>query len=184
MQRNGQRSVFARVRQPGAHAFEPPIPAGRNDRIAVIDSAFIATGGLVAIWRTTDAGEQQDRPAVVRVATLPNRSRRFIGQRTLGIGVDSDPLALWARRAGDVRRPHGRRGLDVKHAVHLTHITPAGLVGQPQTLDTDGLLGELVATASGTILVTWDTIPTRDPQTGSWSQPSNPPAAGSVRPSW
>jgi hypothetical protein len=122
---SGHRSATASVRcspaSAGRGAFEPPIPR-RNDRLAVIDSAFTAMGNLVAIWRTTDAGEQQDRPSVVRVATLPNGSRRFIGRRTLGIGVDNDHWiyghAVRATSAGgtavvawtDVKRraPHAR----------------------------------------------------------------------------
>ena len=155
-QRSGRRSVLARLRPAEASAFEPPIPAGGNDRLAVIDSAFTATGSLVAIWRTTDAGEQQDRPAVVRVATLPNGSRRFIGQRTLGTGVDNDHWFYGhAVRATSAGRTAVVAWTDVKHAVHLMHVTPAGLISQPQTPDTDGLLGDLVATVSGTILVSW-----------------------------
>lgn len=154
--RGARRSMLARIRRAGAPTFGPPVRVGRSDRLATIASAFTATGRLVAVWSSADAGEQQDRPAVVRVASLRRGGRRFTRERVLGVGVGRErtPVgpAVAAIAAGDgavvAWTSAGAR-------VRVASVTPRGTVARPRTLDTDGLLADLVASRSGTVLVTW-----------------------------
>jgi hypothetical protein len=161
--REGHRSVFARLGRVGTRALGPPIRVGANDRVASIDAAFSAAGVLTVIWRTADAGIEQNRPAVVRAATLPRGARRFRTHR-LGVGVDD----LHLRFGPGVRVMAA--GTDavlawtgVDHVVRLASVSRTGDIGPAELLERDALLGDLAGSPEARVLITW----LRHPYAGS-----------------
>jgi hypothetical protein len=162
------RAVHARTRAAGARRFGPARRVGASDTRAAIAPVYSPGGRLSVIWSSSDGGEQQDRPARLRVAVLRPGERHFAGSLLPGVGISSEllfrspaPRAVWA---GD-RVLVGYTGADT--GVQVAELTARGTLAHVRTLDPRGNLEALAGSRSGAALVTWTQYPETfdDPRT-------------------
>ena len=155
-------SLVTRVMEPGASRFGPLLRAGRSDRVAKVAAAFTTTARLVTIWSSADGGEEQNRTALVRVATRQPGALRFTPSHKLGVGAAREPLAL-ARGTAVRAVGAGATAMVVWTTrtlrTRIASVTAAGTVTGARTIDPDGVLVDAVGSASRRVLVAW----THDP---------------------
>jgi hypothetical protein len=155
-------SLVARVRDPRARRFGPLLRAGRSDRLAKVAAAFTTGGRLVTIWSSADGGEEQNRTALVRVATRQPGAMRFTSSHKLGVGAAREPLAL-ARGTAVQAMGAGSTAMvawtTASLRTRIASVTAAGTVTGARTIDPDGVLVDAVGSASRRVLVAW----THDP---------------------
>lgn len=155
-------SLVSRAQEPGAHRFGPPRRVGPSDRLARIDTAFTARGSLVTIWSSADGGEEQNQPAVVRVALRRAGAMRFERHHKLGGGAAREPLAL--ARGTAVRAVAAGSTAMVAWTTatlrtRIAAVTAAGLVSGARGIDSRGVLADAVGSTSRRVLIAW----THDP---------------------
>jgi hypothetical protein len=155
-------AVRSRVLRRGARRFGPALRAGRSDRVARIAAAYTAGGTLAAIWSSADAGEEQDRVAIVRVAGLRPGAGRFARSVRLGEGADRETLVFghgMAVRAVAAGRTANVAWTTRSMRVRLATLHADGSVTAARTLDARGTLADAAGSWTGRALFTW----THDP---------------------
>jgi hypothetical protein len=155
-------SLVTRVQDRRARRFGPLLRIGRSDRLAKVAAAFTTGGRLVMIWSSADGGEEQNRTALVRVATRRPGAMRFTPSRKLGVGAAREPLAL--ARGTAVRAIGAGTTAMVAWTTgtlrtRIASVTAAGTVTGARTIDPDGVLVDAVGSTSRRVLVAW----THDP---------------------
>ena len=155
-------SLVARVQDPRARRFGPLLRVGRSDRLARVAAAFTTGGRLVTIWSSADGGEEQNRPAVVRVALRRAGAMKFARSHKLGVGAAREPLAL-ARGTAVRAVGAGSTAMVVWTSgtlrTRIASVTAEGTVTGARTIDPDGVLVDAVGSTSRRVLVAW----THDP---------------------
>ena len=155
-------SLLARVRETRASSFGPLLRAGRSDRVAKVAAAFTSRGRLVAIWSSADGGEEQNRTALVRVATRAPAAMRFTPPHKLGAGAAREPL-LFARGTAVRAMAAGSTAMvawtTASLRTRIAAVTTAGAVTGARGIDANGVLVDAVGSPSRDVLVAW----THDP---------------------
>ena len=155
-------SLVAHVQEPRARRFGARLRVGRSDRLAKVAAAFTTGGRLVTIWSSADGGEEQNRPAIVRIALRRAGAMRFARAHKLGVGAAREPLAL-ARGTAVRAVGAGSTAMVVWTSgtlrTRIASVTAAGTVTRARTIDPDGVLVDAVGSTSRRVLVAW----THDP---------------------
>ena len=155
-------SLLARVREPGARGFGPLMHAGRSDRVAKVAAAFTTRGRLVTVWSSADGGEEQNRTALVRVATRAPAAMRFMPAHKLGAGAAREPL-VFARGTAVRAVAAGSTAMvawtTASLRTRIAAVTAAGAVTGARTIDANGVLVDAAGSPSRRVLVAW----THDP---------------------
>ena len=154
-------SLRARIRPEGARRFGPALRVGPADTVATIAPVFTAGSRLAVIWQTADGGEEQDRPARVRVAALRAGERRFAGTLLAGDGVAREQAMFGGAHVQAVTVA-GRAYVAYTGAttgVHVAELTARGTLRRVQSLDPRGVLTALSGSSTGAALVSWTHLP-------------------------